>query len=66
MPELPQEAALWIAIPVPGTSFHLQCYPNATIDRLFEQAHTVVFQGKGYRLKGRITTRDVDSTLRNS
>lgn len=39
---------------------------NATIDRLFEQAHTVVFQGKSYRLKGRITTHAVDSALRTS
>jgi hypothetical protein len=33
--------------------------------RLFDQAHTVVFRGKSYRLKGRITTREVDSALRN-
>jgi DNA replication protein DnaC len=38
---------------------------NATIDRLFERAHTVVFRGESYRLTGRITAREVDSTLRN-
>jgi hypothetical protein len=28
---------------------------NATIDRMFDRAEIVVFQGKSYRLKGRIT-----------
>lgn len=28
---------------------------NATIDRIFDRAEVVVFQGKSYRLKGRIT-----------
>ena len=28
---------------------------NATIDRIFDRAEIVVFQGKSYRLKGRIT-----------
>jgi len=32
---------------------------------LFDQAPTVVFRGKSFRLKGRITMREVDSVLRN-
>jgi len=48
-----------------GEVFPNSVLANATIDRLFERAHTVVFQGKSYRLKGRITAREVDSTLRN-
>ena len=28
---------------------------NATIDRMFDRAEIVVFQGKSYRLKGRIS-----------
>lgn len=47
-----------------GEAFPNSVLANATIDRLFEQAHTVVFKGKSYRLKGRITTRAVDSALR--
>lgn len=48
-----------------GEVFPNSVLANATIDRLFDQAHTVVFRGKSYRLKGRITTREVDSALRN-
>ena len=36
-----------------GEVFPNSVLANATIDRLFEQAHTVVFKGKSYRLKGR-------------
>ena len=39
---------------------------NATIDRLFEQAHTIVLQGKSYRLRGRIPTPALDSVTGNS
>lgn len=49
-----------------GEVFPNSVLANATIDRLFEQAHTVVFKGKSYRLKGRITTREIDSALHNS
>jgi DNA replication protein DnaC len=48
-----------------GEVFPSSVLANATIDRIFEQAHTVVFRGKSYRLKGRITTREVDSALHN-
>ena len=37
-----------------GEVFPNNVLANATIDRLFEQAHTVLFKGKSYRLKGRI------------
>jgi DNA replication protein DnaC len=37
-----------------GEVFPNSVLANATIDRLFEQAHTVLFKGKSYRLKGRI------------
>lgn len=33
---------------------------NSTVDRMFENAHYVPFEGVSYRLKGRIKTRDVD------
>jgi DNA replication protein DnaC len=33
---------------------------NSTVDRMFEHAHYVAFEGESYRLKGRIKTRDVD------
>jgi DNA replication protein DnaC len=33
---------------------------NSTVDRMFENAHYVAFEGDSYRLKGRIKTRDVD------
>ncbi len=33
---------------------------NSTVDRMFENAHYVAFEGSSYRLKGRIKTRDVD------
>lgn len=49
-----------------GDVFPNSVLANATIDRLFEHAHTVVFRGQSYRLKGRITTREVDSALRNT
>ena len=49
-----------------GEAFPNSVLANATIDRLFEQAHTLVLKGKSYRLKGRITTRGVDSTPRGS
>ncbi len=48
-----------------GEVFPNSVLANATIDRLFEQAHTVIFQGQSYRLRGRITTREIDNTLRN-
>jgi DNA replication protein DnaC len=49
-----------------GEVFPNAVLANATLDRLFERAHSVLFQGKSYRLKGRITTREVDSVLGNS
>lgn len=49
-----------------GEVFPNSVLANATIDRLFEQAHTVVFPGKSYRLKGRIAARDIDSALSTS
>jgi DNA replication protein DnaC len=33
---------------------------NATIDRLFDRARTVIFEGNSYRLKGRIELRDLN------
>ena len=48
-----------------GEVFPNSVLANATIDRLFEQAHTVIFRGKSYRIKARITTREVDSALRS-
>lgn len=33
---------------------------NATIDRLFDRAQTVIFEGNSYRLKGRIQLRDLN------
>lgn len=36
---------------------------NSTIDRMFEHAHSVVFKGESYRLKGRIKTRDIDRSI---
>jgi len=48
-----------------GEVFPNSVLANATIDRLFDQAQTVIFRGKSYRLKGRITTREVDTALRN-
>jgi DNA replication protein DnaC len=33
---------------------------NATIDRIFDRAETIVFEGPSYRLKGKIAIRDVD------
>ena len=33
---------------------------SSTVDRMFEHAHHVEFDGPSYRLKGRIKTRDVD------
>lgn len=35
---------------------------NATIDRIFDRAEIVVFQGNSYRLKGRITLPSITST----
>jgi len=35
--------------------FHDPVLANATIDRIFDRAQIVVFEGKSYRLKGRIT-----------
>jgi DNA replication protein DnaC len=34
---------------------------NATVDRIFDRAKTVLFKGQSYRLKGRIQTRDLKS-----
>lgn len=42
-----------------GEVFPNAILANATIDRLFEHARTLVFKGQSYRLKGRITPRDV-------
>jgi DNA replication protein DnaC len=38
---------------------------NATVDRIFDRAKTVLFKGKSYRLKGRIENRElkVDDTI---
>lgn len=35
---------------------------NAAIDRLFERAHTTIFKGPSYRLKGRINCNAVDTS----
>ncbi len=32
---------------------------NATVDRIFDRAKTVLFKGQSYRLKGRINTREI-------
>lgn len=32
---------------------------NATVDRIFDRARTVLFKGQSYRLKGRIETQDI-------
>ncbi|MBX9657125.1 MAG: IS21-like element helper ATPase IstB [Nitrospiraceae bacterium] len=32
---------------------------NATVDRIFDRAKTVLFKGQSYRLKGRIETREI-------
>jgi DNA replication protein DnaC len=32
---------------------------NATVDRIFDRAKTVLFKGQSYRLKGRIQNRDI-------
>lgn len=34
---------------------------NSTIDRLFEEAKICLFKGPSYRLKGRISAKEVDS-----
>ena len=31
---------------------------NATVDRIFDRARTVLFKGQSYRLKGRIQARE--------
>jgi DNA replication protein DnaC len=50
-----------------GEVFPNAILANATIDRLFEHARTLVFKGKSYRLKGRITPRsDVDGALQTT
>ncbi len=36
-----------------------QVIANATVDRIFDRARTVLFKGPSYRLKGRIQTKDV-------
>jgi DNA replication protein DnaC len=34
---------------------------NATIDRIFDRAETLIFKGDSYRLKGKIQIRDIDA-----
>jgi len=34
---------------------------NATIDRIFDRAERVIFEGDSYRLKGKIQMRDIDT-----
>jgi DNA replication protein DnaC len=34
---------------------------NATIDRIFDRAETLVFKGDSYRLKGKIQIREIDA-----
>ena len=46
-----------------GEVFPDSVLANSTIDRMFEHAHTVVFRGESYRLKGRIKTREVDKEV---
>ena len=46
-----------------GEVFPNAILANATIDRLFEHARTLVFKGQSYRLKGRITPRHIDGAL---
>ncbi len=38
-----------------GEVFPNAILANATLDRLFEHARTLIFKGQRYRLKGRIT-----------
>jgi DNA replication protein DnaC len=49
-----------------GEVFPDSVLASSTIDRMFEKAETVIFDGPSYRLKGRIVTRDVDKTLENA
>ena len=50
-----------------GEVFPNAILANATIDRLFEHATTLVFKGQSYRLKGRIAPRnDVDAALQTT
>ena len=34
---------------------------NAAIDRMFEHANIIIFQGESYRMKGRIMLPDIDN-----
>ena len=34
---------------------------NATIDRIFDRAETIIFKGPSFRLKGKIQIRDIDA-----
>jgi len=45
-----------------GEMFPDPVLANATIDRIFDRAEIVVFQGKSYRLKGRITLPSINPT----
>jgi DNA replication protein DnaC len=38
---------------------------NATIDRIFDRAETLIFKGDSYRLKGKIQVRDIDTEKLN-
>ena len=39
--------------------FHDPIIANATVDRIFDRAKTVLFKGQSYRLKGRIQNREL-------
>ena len=45
-----------------GEMFPDPVIANATIDRIFDRAEIVMFRGKSYRLKGRITDPKIDET----
>jgi DNA replication protein DnaC len=43
-----------------GQVFPEPVLATAAIDRIFDRAEIICFRGESYRLKGRITTRDID------
>lgn len=49
-----------------STVFPDMVLANATIDRMFEQSKTFLFDGESYRLKGKIYTTTVDEKQLNS
>jgi DNA replication protein DnaC len=49
-----------------GEVFPDSVLASSTIDRMFEKAETIIFKGDSYRLKGRITTREVDRAVEST